>query len=150
MVSPIADFVVDVGSDGRILSQGTLENALAHDSQLLKDVEHEAEELQKADQEIDGEKVEDANIQSSAGKLVVAEEIEEGHVGWRSCEPTSHAFVSCSNVGLAAVAASVAVPGQHVDATASILVYLRCRIYATQLYHKCSGMFPKIAKLAFN
>ena len=86
MVSPIADFVVDVGSDGRILSQGTLENALAHDSSLLKDVEHEAEELQKADQEIDGEKEEDVNVQSSAGKLVVAEEIEEGHVGWRACK----------------------------------------------------------------
>ncbi|KAM5539771.1 hypothetical protein V8D89_006584 [Ganoderma adspersum] len=84
MVSPIADFVVDVGSDGRILSQGTLENALAHDSSLLKDVEHEAEELQKADQEIDGEKEEDVNAPSSAGKLVVAEEMEEGHVGWRA------------------------------------------------------------------
>ena len=86
MVSPIADFVVDVGSDGRILSQGTLENALAHDSKLLKDVEHEAEELQKADQEIDGEKAEDVNAPSSAGKLVVAEEMELGHVGWRASE----------------------------------------------------------------
>ncbi|PIL29356.1 ATP-binding cassette transporter [Ganoderma sinense ZZ0214-1] len=84
MVSPIADFVVDVGSDGRILSQGTLENALAHDSQLLKDVEHEAEQLQKTDQEseIDEEKDEDVNAESRAGKLIVAEEIEEGHVGW--------------------------------------------------------------------
>ncbi|KAM5539772.1 hypothetical protein V8D89_006585 [Ganoderma adspersum] len=84
MVNPIADFVVDVGSDGRILSQGTLENALAHDSQLLKDIEHETEKLREADQdaEIDGEKVEDVNAKSSAGKLVVAEEIEEGHIGW--------------------------------------------------------------------
>ncbi len=94
MVSPIADFVVDVGSDGHILSQGTLQNALAHDSQLLKDMEHEVEELQKANQdsEIDGEKAEDVNAQPSAGKLVVAEEIEEGHVGWRACETSSHLF----------------------------------------------------------
>ncbi|KAM5539757.1 hypothetical protein V8D89_006570 [Ganoderma adspersum] len=84
MASPIADFVVDVGSDGRILSQGSLENALAHDSKLLEEVEHEAEELQKADQEIDGEKTEDVNAPSSAGKLVVAEEIAVGHVGWRA------------------------------------------------------------------
>ncbi|KAI1790062.1 P-loop containing nucleoside triphosphate hydrolase protein [Ganoderma leucocontextum] len=84
MVSPIADFIVDVGSDGRILSQGTLENALAQDSELLKDVEQEVEELQKADQEIDGEKAEDVIVPSSAGKLVIAEEIEEGHVGWRA------------------------------------------------------------------
>ena len=88
MVSPIADFVVDVGSDGRILSQGTLENALAHDSQLLKDIEHETEKLHEADQdtEIDGEKTEDVNAQPSSGKLVVAEEIEEVHIGWAACE----------------------------------------------------------------
>ena len=88
MVSPIADFVVDVGPDGRILSQGTLENALARDSQLLKDIEHETEKLHEVDQdaEIDGEKTEDVNAQSSAGKLVVAEEIEEGHIGWAACE----------------------------------------------------------------
>ncbi|EJF59658.1 P-loop containing nucleoside triphosphate hydrolase protein [Dichomitus squalens LYAD-421 SS1] len=81
MVSPIADFVVDVGSDGRILSQGTLSNALAHDDKLLEEVQHEAEELQRAEEEIDGEKPEDVNDKSNAGKLVVAEEIEEGHVG---------------------------------------------------------------------
>ena len=88
MVSPIADFVVDVGPDGRILSQGRLENALARDSQLLKDIEHETEKLHEVDQdaEIDGEKTEDVNAQSSAGKLVVAEEIEEGHIGWAACE----------------------------------------------------------------
>ncbi|PIL29335.1 ATP-binding cassette transporter [Ganoderma sinense ZZ0214-1] len=84
MVSPIADFVVDVGCDGRILSQGTLENALAHDSKLLKDVEHEVKELQKDDQEIDGEKEDVVNAPSSAGKLVVAEEVEVGHVGWKA------------------------------------------------------------------
>ncbi|PIL29334.1 ATP-binding cassette transporter [Ganoderma sinense ZZ0214-1] len=84
MVSPIADFVVDIGSDGRILSQGTLENALAHDSKLLKDVEHEVKELQKDDQEIDGEKEDVVNAPSSAGKLVVAEEVEVGHVGWKA------------------------------------------------------------------
>ena len=88
MVSPIADFVVDVGPDGRILSQGSLENALAHDSKLLKEVEQETEELQKAEQEIDGEKTEDANSPSSAGKLVVAEEVAVGHVGWRASEQT--------------------------------------------------------------
>ena len=84
MVSPIADFVVDVGSYGRILSQGTLSKALAHDEQLQKEVQHEAEELQRAEEEIDGGKPEDVDAKATAGKLVVAEEIEEGHVGWRA------------------------------------------------------------------
>ena len=99
MVSPIADFVVDVGSDGRILSQGSLENALAHDSKLLKEVEQETEELQKAEQEIDGEKAEDANASSSAGKLVVAEEVAVGHVGWRTSERTIHLLMHSHSDG---------------------------------------------------
>ena len=44
MVSPVADFVVDMGSDGRILSQGSLTNALAHDAKLLKELQQEQEE----------------------------------------------------------------------------------------------------------
>ena len=35
MVSPVADFVVDMGSDGRILSQGSLSSALSKDAKLL-------------------------------------------------------------------------------------------------------------------
>ena len=88
MVSPIADFVVDVGSDGRILSQGTLSEALAHDEKLQKEVQHEAEELQTAEEEIEGGKSEDVEAKTNAGKLVVAEEIEEGRVGWRASQST--------------------------------------------------------------
>ena len=86
MVSPIADFVVDVGSDGRILSQGTLSTALARDEKLLKEVQYDAEELKRAEEEISDEKLEDVNAKSNAGKLVVAEEIAEGHVGWHASE----------------------------------------------------------------
>ncbi|KAI0640442.1 P-loop containing nucleoside triphosphate hydrolase protein [Trametes meyenii] len=82
IVSPIVDFVVDMGSDGRILSQGTLANALARDSKLLREVNEENEEIEKAENEVDSEKPEDATAKQTAGKLVVAEEMEDGHVGW--------------------------------------------------------------------
>ncbi|KAH9848044.1 P-loop containing nucleoside triphosphate hydrolase protein [Lenzites betulinus] len=83
MVSPVADFVVDMGSDGRILSQGSLSSALARDSKLLKEVEEEREEIEKANTEVDAEKpVEVAEVKQTDGKLVVAEEMEDGHVGW--------------------------------------------------------------------
>ncbi|RPD70679.1 P-loop containing nucleoside triphosphate hydrolase protein [Lentinus tigrinus ALCF2SS1-7] len=86
MVSPMADFVVDIGSDGRILSQGSLSSALSRDSKLLKEVEEEQKELEKAEQEIDkvDENEKAGEGQKSSGKLVVAEEVEEGHVGWKS------------------------------------------------------------------
>ncbi|KAL1939047.1 hypothetical protein VTO73DRAFT_10307 [Trametes versicolor] len=82
MVSPVADFVVDMGSDGRILSQGSLASALERDSKLLKEVKEERAEIEKAEQEIAPEKIEDTETKQSAGKLVVAEEMEDGHVGW--------------------------------------------------------------------
>ncbi|OSD00621.1 P-loop containing nucleoside triphosphate hydrolase protein [Trametes coccinea BRFM310] len=82
IVSPIADFVVDIGLDGRILSQGSLENALARDTKLLHEVEEEREELEKAELDRGIEKLDDPAAKQAAGKLVVAEEREEGHVGW--------------------------------------------------------------------
>ena len=71
------------------MSQGTLSTALAHDEKLLKEVQQDAEELQRAEEELDDDKPEDVNAKSSAGKLVVAEEIEEGHVGWHASERTN-------------------------------------------------------------
>ena len=86
MVSPIADFVVDMGSDGRIVSQGSLSSALEKDSKILKEVQEEQEELEKAEQEIDPEDPEDTAAKQNAGKLVVAEEIQEGRVGLKASE----------------------------------------------------------------
>ncbi|OSD04848.1 P-loop containing nucleoside triphosphate hydrolase protein [Trametes coccinea BRFM310] len=82
MVSPVAHFVVDMGSDGRILSQGSLESALARDANLLSEVKEEQEVLEKAELDLDVEKPDAAATKQAAGKLVVAEEREQGHVGW--------------------------------------------------------------------
>ncbi|KAH9886263.1 P-loop containing nucleoside triphosphate hydrolase protein [Cubamyces lactineus] len=85
MVSPIADFVVSMGSDGRILSQGSLLSALERDSKLLQELKEEQEEIRKAEGEIDADdedKFEDDAAKQATGKLVVAEEMEDGHVGW--------------------------------------------------------------------
>ncbi|KAF7977580.1 hypothetical protein HWV62_3166 [Athelia sp. TMB] len=77
MVSPIADFVVSLGTDGRVLSQGSVSEALAKDQTLVEEVEKDQEALAKADTEIDG-KVE----VKSDGKLIVDEDIAVGHVSW--------------------------------------------------------------------
>ena len=82
MVSPVADFLVDMGSDGRILSQGSLSSALSQDTKLAKEVEEEQQVLEKAEQEVDDPSEKAPQVKQNAGKLVVAEEMEEGHVGW--------------------------------------------------------------------
>ncbi|TCD68834.1 hypothetical protein EIP91_009701 [Steccherinum ochraceum] len=83
MTSSIADFIVSMGSNGRILSQGSLSSALAKDKKLSKELKEETKQIEKIEHEVDP--VEPTAPEASKptdGKLIVAEEISEGHVGW--------------------------------------------------------------------
>ncbi|KAL6299635.1 multidrug resistance-associated ABC transporter [Sparassis latifolia] len=81
MARPIADFVVSLGTDGRILSQGSLSKALEANKKLSAEVVEEIEEIEKAEHEVD--QPPNPDIPANAdGKLIVAEEISEGHVEW--------------------------------------------------------------------
>ncbi|KZT06271.1 P-loop containing nucleoside triphosphate hydrolase protein [Laetiporus sulphureus 93-53] len=81
MVTPIAEFVVSLGTDGCILSHGTLSKALEKDKELSAEVEEENKEIEKKEQEID-QVEEEAGSKKSDGKLIVAEEVSVGHVSW--------------------------------------------------------------------
>ncbi|KAI0080061.1 P-loop containing nucleoside triphosphate hydrolase protein [Panus rudis PR-1116 ss-1] len=83
MTSPIAEFVVSLGSDGRVLSQGTLSKALAKNKKLAVELKEETEEIQKHEDEIDQPDEPDVPAKSD-GKLIVDEEIALGHVGWKA------------------------------------------------------------------
>ena len=88
MASPLADFVVSLGTDGRIATQGTVSDALAKNKKLAEEVEIEekAIELDEVVDEVEGDQ--EAPV-AGKGKLVLAEEIEEGHVSKDACE-SSH------------------------------------------------------------
>ncbi|KAK0203772.1 hypothetical protein DFS33DRAFT_1431870 [Desarmillaria ectypa] len=87
MAEPIAQFVVSL-KDGRIASQGSLSNALSRDRALAKEAQQDEEALHKADEEVDAENAEgtagDPVKDKSDGKLIMAEEIQEGHISWPS------------------------------------------------------------------
>ena len=51
MASPIADFVVSLGTDGRVQSQGTLSKVLAKDDNLSKELAEERAEMEKAEKQ---------------------------------------------------------------------------------------------------
>ena len=87
MTSPIADFVVSLGSDGRVLTQGTMSKALATSKTLTKGLRAEEAELHKAEEIVDGQVPEVP--ESKSGKLMVAEEVAEGHVSWSARESPS-------------------------------------------------------------
>jgi ABC-type multidrug transport system ATPase subunit len=81
MAKPVANYVVSMGVDGHIHSHGSIAEALATDEILVEELSKDQEVLDKKTDEIDappaGEKKPD-------GKLIVAEEVEEGHVSWDS------------------------------------------------------------------
>lgn len=69
-----------MASDGRILSQGSVSEAVNLDKKLAKEMKAEEELLKKADDEVDESA--DAVNKPADGKLIIAEEVEEGHVSW--------------------------------------------------------------------
>ena len=86
MAGPIAEFVVSLGADGRLLSQGSLSMALEKDQKLSAEFAEEGNEIEKSEQEIDQDvEAPIAKAKKSDGKLIVSEEISQGHVGWPAC-----------------------------------------------------------------
>ncbi|EIM80365.1 uncharacterized protein STEHIDRAFT_162782 [Stereum hirsutum FP-91666 SS1] len=93
MVVPIADFVVSLGSDGQILSQGTMSDALANNSKLRQEIAKEKAFEEKAEQEeafeafetpAPGQVVPAQKEEKKDGKLIMEEETAEGHISWNS------------------------------------------------------------------
>ncbi|KAF9469423.1 P-loop containing nucleoside triphosphate hydrolase protein [Collybia nuda] len=82
MVASISDFVVSLGSDGQILSQGSISDALEKNLSLKLEVAAEIELQEKAEEVVDSQQV---DVQKEAeGKLIVEEEVAEGHISWAS------------------------------------------------------------------
>ena len=78
---------MSLGTDGRIASQGSLSTALSVNKKLAHKVKEEMDEVGKEESTVDQTTDEAAgNAKKSDGKLIVAEEISEGHVGWPACE----------------------------------------------------------------
>ncbi|QRW27528.1 ABC transporter transmembrane region [Rhizoctonia solani] len=85
MVSEVAHFVVSLGSDGRIVSQGSIDEALRLNPKLKAEAEKDEELERKGEEVVDESNAVDkseANAKKGDGKLMVAEEVAEGHIGW--------------------------------------------------------------------
>lgn len=92
MASSVAHFVVSLGANGRIISQGSISEAIAKDVKLAAEVAKEQEVLDKEAEVIDTPEEPKADAKKSEGKLVMAEEIREGHVSWPACSFRSRTF----------------------------------------------------------
>ncbi|KAJ7768239.1 multidrug resistance-associated ABC transporter [Mycena metata] len=77
LVKPYAQFAVSLGPEGKVLSQGSIADALVPDHSLLRN-----ELLEKADKEVKADSPAPTLPTKPSGKLVLEEEIDIGRVGW--------------------------------------------------------------------
>lgn len=79
--------MVSLTIDGRIASHGSVEEILSGNVELLKQVEEETKEIEKVEEVVDEEpapKEEKEKEKKGSGKLIMKEEVSEGHVSWSS------------------------------------------------------------------
>ncbi|KAI9434157.1 hypothetical protein H4582DRAFT_2081171 [Lactarius indigo] len=81
MASPLADYVVSLGKDGQIASRGSVSDVLKKDKTLAKELAKGARAIKENEEKIDSVKP-DETVKSANGKLILTEEIAEGHVSW--------------------------------------------------------------------
>lgn len=78
----MADFVVSLGLDGRIHSQGTVEDALSRDPLLFKEVNALDDLFTKAEDVVDSSDDAEALMDTRKGQLVAEEEVIQGRIRW--------------------------------------------------------------------
>jgi len=81
MTSPIADHVVAIGLDGFAHEVADISEALAHDKTLAHEIEKGEKKAAIEKEVIDTVKKDD---KQPDGKLILAEEIAEGHISWKA------------------------------------------------------------------
>ena len=121
LAGPVADFVVDMGSNGRIISQGSFSSALARDTLLVKELENGKEEMKDTEFELDKGPQKGDSAKQSAGKLVLEEETEIGHVVWASSELVCLAALVLGGANAPFAMFSAALFGEPIEAPSFIL-----------------------------
>ncbi|KAH9166803.1 hypothetical protein EDB89DRAFT_2075434 [Lactarius sanguifluus] len=91
MATPLADYVVSLGKDGRIASRGSVSDALKKDKALAQELVEGTRAIKYDEKRIDSAEPDEA-VKSADGKLILAEEISEGNVSWDAGEPTIQPF----------------------------------------------------------
>lgn len=86
MTSPTAQFVLSLGLDGRVASQGSVSEAIAKGVKIKEEIAEEKAAIEKSEQEVDSDAPK--TEKKPDGKLTVAEEIAEGHVSWSASKST--------------------------------------------------------------
>ena len=83
LTRPIAAYAVALHTDGCVSSHGTTQEVFAHEPELVQEEKEEQAAIEKAEEVVDDSATPDDHAApKSDGKLIVAEEIETGHLSW--------------------------------------------------------------------
>ncbi|KAJ6578766.1 multidrug resistance-associated ABC transporter [Mycena vulgaris] len=82
LMRSISTFTVSLGLDGHIISQGSVQDALAKDATLNIEASEDQARLESAEEKIKDSTPSSKEAAAASGKLIMAEEIIEGNVGW--------------------------------------------------------------------
>ncbi|KAI5825519.1 hypothetical protein K523DRAFT_323377 [Schizophyllum commune Tattone D] len=83
LTRPIAAYAVALHTDGCVSSHGTTQEVFAHEPELVQEEKEEQATIEKAEEIVDDSATPDDHAApKSDGKLIVAEEIETGHLSW--------------------------------------------------------------------
>lgn len=82
MIRSLADFAVSIGTDGSVVAQGTILEVVGIDKSVSEELQRNEEEIEMAEEVLD--KADEPALPKSGGKLIAAEEMEEGHISWES------------------------------------------------------------------
>jgi ABC-type methionine transport system ATPase subunit len=81
LTAPLADYVVSI-HDGRVFAEGSAKDVLKHDKTIAAEAKEDKEALKKSSEEVDATPTDGEAAPKTDGKLIVAEEIAIGAVGW--------------------------------------------------------------------
>jgi ABC-type glutathione transport system ATPase component len=84
LVTPVADYVVSLGSDGRVIATGSPSETVLKDRELMEQIAHEQEALELDTDLEEDEQDDDSKAVAKGSKLVIAEEVQQGHVSGRA------------------------------------------------------------------
>lgn len=86
LCEPYANYVISLGGDGRIVSQGTVDDALKNNATLRETINAVNENAEKEEDPVDDPRrsilEKDKAKKKVDGKLMVAEEMADGHLSW--------------------------------------------------------------------
>lgn len=99
MASPLADYVVLLGRDGRVAGHDSVSDALRRDRILAKELAEGPRAVDDDEKKIDAEGSDEVG-KPADGKLILAEEVAEGNVSWDAGGHLCSAFPSLKLTGI--------------------------------------------------